>query len=130
MAQTIHIAIVTPEAQALDTHATYASIPAHDGQVGIQHLRANLMTKLGTGPLKLETNEGSIAYFIQGGYAQVKNDRLTLLTDEAIPASEIEPSEAQAALKAAQALKGDTPDAQAHKDRELIRARAMLATLS
>ena len=129
MPEPIRVIIVTPAEQTLDAKATYADVPAHDGQVGIQHLRAALLTKLGVGVLRLETPEGERKFFIDGGYAQVKNDELNILTDEAIDAGELDRGECEAGLKQAQSLKGDTPDAQAHKDRETARARALLAAV-
>jgi F-type H+-transporting ATPase subunit epsilon len=129
MPEPIRVIIVTPAEQALDAKATYADVPAHDGQVGIQHLRAALLTKLGVGVLRLETPEGERKFFIDGGYAQVKNDELNILTDEAIDAAELDRGECEAAMKQAHALKGKTPEAQAHKDRENTRARAMLAAV-
>ncbi|MFW5682411.1 MAG: ATP synthase F1 subunit epsilon [Phycisphaeraceae bacterium] len=129
MPEPIRVLIITPAKQAFEGEATYADIPAHDGQVGIQHLRAALLTKLGTGVLRLETSDGERRFFLDGGYAQVKDDVVTLLTDEAIDARRMDRGEVEAAMKSAKALKGDTPDAQAHKDRETARARAMLAAV-
>ena len=130
MPEPVRVVIVTPAEQVLDAEATYADVPAHDGQFGVEHLRAALLTKLGTGVLRLEMTDGqSQRYFIDGGLAQVKDDVLTILTDEAIPASKLDRSEVEAAMKQAKSLKGDTPDAQAHKDRETQRARALLAAV-
>jgi len=58
MPEPIRVTVVTPAAQALDVKADYADVPAHDGQVGIQHLRAALLTKLGTGVLLRDHLEG------------------------------------------------------------------------
>ena len=129
MPEPIRVVIVTPAEQAFEGEARYADVPAWDGQVGIQHLRAALLTKLGVGVLRLETEQGEKRFFIDGGYAQVKNDELTILTDEAIPGDRLDRGEVEAAMKSAKALKGDTPDAQAHKDREQQRARAMLTAV-
>ena len=129
MPEPIRVVIITPAEQVFEGEATYADVPAWDGQVGIQHLRAALLTKLGTGVLRLETTDGELRFFLDGGYAQVKDDEVTLLTDEAIDARTLGRGEVEAAMKSAKALKGDSPDAQAHKDRETQRARAMMATV-
>lgn len=129
MPEPVRVVIITPAEQVFEGEASYADIPAWDGQVGIQHLRAALLTKLGTGALRLETADGELRFFIDGGYAQVKDDVVTILTDEAIDARRLDRGEVEAGLKSAKALKGDTPEAQAHKDRETARARAMLAAV-
>lgn len=129
MPEPVRVVIITPAEQVFEGEASYADIPAWDGQVGIQHLRAALLTKLGTGALRLETADGELRFFIDGGYAQVKDDVVTILTDEAIDARRLDRGEVKAGLKSAKALKGDTPEAQAHKDRETARARAMLAAV-
>lgn len=129
MPEPVRVVIITPAEQVFEGEASYADVPAWDGQVGIQHLRAALLTKLGTGALRLETADGELRFFIDGGYAQVKDDVVTILTDEAIDARRLDRGEVEAGLKSAKALKGDTPEAQAHKDRETARARAMLAAV-
>jgi F-type H+-transporting ATPase subunit epsilon len=84
MAAEFAVAIVTPEALVLDTKASEVQFPAHDGQVGILNLRAPLLTKLGTGIIQLRAAAGAKKFLISGGYAQMKDNVLTILTDQAI----------------------------------------------
>jgi len=127
MPSPFQVTVVTPAAEVLDQQVEYASIPAHDGQVGIAHLRAPLLTKLGYGKMTLKTSGGERAYFIGGGFAQVKDDRLTLLTDEAKPVGDLDAREADAALSDALALPS-TPEPQREKREQAVaRARAMTA---
>lgn len=89
--------IVTPEQQALDAQVTQAIVPAHDGLIGILTDRAPLLVKLGLGPLRIDLANGQKQYFlIDGGIAQVKDNKLTILTNQATLASEIDGSTAQA----------------------------------
>ena len=120
--------VVTPEQQLLDQQVVYVSLPAWDGQVGIQNQRAPLLVKLGFGPLTLTLDGGQKqTYFIGGGFAQVKDNVVTLLTDEAQPAGEIQRSEAEAALAEAQALKPSDEPSRQRRERALDRARALVA---
>jgi len=128
MPGTFQITVVTPEAEVLDQEVAYASIPAHDGQLGVQHLRAPLLVKLGYGPMKLEqpSNQGTQTFFVGGGFAQVKDDKLTVLTDEAVPALDLDAAEAQADLEAALAMPS-TPETEHEKREKAVdRARAMV----
>ena len=127
MPGTLHTTIVTPEAQVLDIEATAASLPAHDGQVGILPQRAPLLVKLGFGSLTVDVQGGGQqAYFIGGGFAQVLDGELTILTDEATPVAELDRTEAQAALDEALAYKGTGEAETRQRQRDMQRARAML----
>jgi len=130
MAGTFYCTLVTPERRVLDEEYRYASIPAWDGQLGVEHQRSPLVTRLGHGPLRLDRADGrSQTYFISGGFAQVKENRLSIVTDQAVPASELDRAEAEAALSAALNLRATTSPERERKDKDVARARGMLATL-
>ena len=96
--------VVTPEQQVLDEPVTQAIVPAHDGQLGILTDRAPLLVKIGVGPLRLDVAGGqSRTFFVDGGIAQMKDNRLTILTEEAIPAGEIDAEAARAEYAEAEA---------------------------
>jgi F0F1-type ATP synthase epsilon subunit len=76
--------LVTPEQQILDASLTQAIIPASDGLLGILSNRSPLLAKLGKGPLKLDLASGQTRRFqISGGVAQMKDNKLTILTQSA-----------------------------------------------
>src|SRR5881275_1057090 len=75
--------VVTPEQQALDESVTQVILPAHDGQIGILTGRAPLLVKLSVGPLRVDLAGGQQkTFFIDGGIGQMKDNLLTILTDE------------------------------------------------
>lgn len=127
MSSTFQCTLVTPEQQLLDQPVRYASIPAWDGQIGLMHNRAPLLVQLGDGPMRLELADGSTrTFFVAGGFAQMKDDRLSVLTSEAIESDEIDSQAATAALNEAQARRAFNDDEIRRRDRQLNRARAML----
>ncbi|MGA3068084.1 MAG: hypothetical protein ABSF29_14665 [Tepidisphaeraceae bacterium] len=76
--------LVTPEQQLVDESLTQAIIPAEDGLLGILTHRAPLLAKLGKGPLRLDLASGQKKLFrIEGGIAQMRDNRLTILTHTA-----------------------------------------------
>lgn len=76
--------VVTPEQQILDESLTQAIIPAVDGLLGILTDRAPLLAKLGKGPLRLDLVSGQKRVFrVEGGVAQMKDNKLTILTTTA-----------------------------------------------
>jgi F-type H+-transporting ATPase subunit epsilon len=89
MTTSFKASVITPEAILFETDVTGAQIPAFDGLVGILHQRAPLLAKLGTGVLRLDTAAGSERFVVSGGYAQMKDDVLTILTSDAVPAKQI-----------------------------------------
>src|SRR5258706_7311113 len=102
--------VVTPEQQALDESAEQVIIPAWDGQVGILTGRAPLLVKLGLGVLRVDTAAGrSRSFMIDGGIGQMKGNRLTILTNEAIAAEDIDAESARAQYAEADARVASDP---------------------
>ena len=118
--------IVTPEQQVLDETVTQVILPAHDGQLGILTDRAPLLVKLGLGPLRIDGATGNNRLlFVEGGIAQMKDNRLTILTNEAIPANEIDAATARAEYAEADAQKPTDAKSAEDRQRRLQRARVM-----
>lgn len=131
MAKTFQCTLITPQAQLLDEPVAYASIPAWDGLLGVQAQRAALVVKLGDGALRLDMEDGSSRrFFVGGGFAQMKDNRLSLLTEETVGADEIDHEEAQAALAEAQARQATGEEQVARRQREINRAKAMIQVAS
>jgi F-type H+-transporting ATPase subunit epsilon len=120
--------VVTPEEQVLDETVTQVIVPAHDGQIGFLTGRAPILVKLGSGALRVDVQGGQKrVYFVDGGVAQMNGEKLTVLTDLATPATEIDAEAARAEL--AEAAARVPTDAKSREDREraMRRARAKQA---
>ena len=121
-----HVVIVTPEQQVLDETVNQVILPAHDGEVGILTDRAPLLVKLGQGRLRIDQQAGkSRTFYVEGGIAQMKDNQLTVLTQMAVPAEQIDVESARA--EAAEATAQVTTDEKSYEDRQkrLRRARSM-----
>lgn len=101
---TFQCSVITPERAVLETDATFVAFPAHDGEVGILRDRAPLLFKMGIGVLRVETPEAEHRLFVDGGFAQMVDNRLTLLTEQAKRAEDIDRAAAGRALEEARAL--------------------------
>jgi F-type H+-transporting ATPase subunit epsilon len=76
--------VVTPEQQAFDAEATQVILPTHDGLIGILKDRAPILVKVGKGSLRIDLPGGKSKHFaIDGGIAQMKDNKLTILTQTA-----------------------------------------------
>lgn len=130
MADTFHCTLVTPERQVFEQEAVYASIPAWDGQLGVAHQRAPLLAKLGDGALRVDDATGtSHWYFIAGGFAQMRENRLSLVANDAVPAGDVTRQSAEAQLSEALARQAITDEEVAKKHRDTERARSLLSIL-
>jgi F-type H+-transporting ATPase subunit epsilon len=89
--------IVTPEQQLVDQPVTQAILPAHDGQIGILTSRAPLLVKLGVGKLFVDLAGGKRQTFlVDGGIAQMKDNKLTVLTRAAWAPKDLDAASARA----------------------------------
>ena len=127
MAETFQCSVVTPEREVLDRTAQFVAFPAHDGQIGILQGRAPLLCRLGIGPLRVEGTEGDDQIlFIDGGFAQMVDNRLTILTEQAKEPSELERAEAEQLLEAAKAMGTGTEREFVERQKALDRARGQI----
>jgi F-type H+-transporting ATPase subunit epsilon len=101
MANDLKCVIVTPEKALLDESADFIVVPMVDGELGIAHNRQPLIGRLGFGELRI-TQGGQVKhYFVDGGFVQVRDNVVTVLTSKAVPAREIKTSAAQETLRSA-----------------------------
>lgn len=118
--------VVTPEMQVLDESLTQAILPAHDGEIGILTDRAPLLVKLGVGSLRLDLAGGQHReMFVNGGIAQMKDNRLTVLTEEAIAPEDINAETARAEFAEASARVASDEATATDRERRMQRARVM-----
>lgn len=80
----LQLVIVTPEKQDRETTADMVILPMIDGELGVQPGRAALVGRLGKGELRY-TQGGTIEKIkIEGGFAQVRSDIVTVLTTKVV----------------------------------------------
>ena len=121
-----HVVVVTPEQQVVDETVNQAILPAHDGQIGILTDRAPLLVKLGLGELRLDLAKGGTkVFFIEGGIAQMKDNKLTIVTNEAVEPAEISAETARADFVEATAQRITDQKSYDDRQRRLQRARVM-----
>lgn len=111
----------------MDGEFAYAQLPAWDGSMGVAPGRAPMVIKLGNGLLRLEDIEGqSKWFFVGGGFAQMNQNALCLLTPELIPASEADAAAASAKLNEVEGKVAVTDQAVEDRDHTAQKARLLL----
>ena len=128
MPATFHCTITTPVKKVFDQEVTYASFPAWDGQHGVIAGQSPMLCEMGIGPLRLEFPEGgSRSYLLEGGFAQVQDNVLTLVTNNATPAESLVLDDAEAELAEANARVLERAEDRTAVERDQVRAIAKRA---
>jgi F-type H+-transporting ATPase subunit epsilon len=117
--------VVTPERAVLDETAEFVALPMYDGELGVLPGRAPLIGRLGYGELRIRRGGDVRRYYVDGGFAQVRSNVVTVLTPRAIRAEDINEAEVTRALEAALAP-APTTEARAAQRKAQERARAQL----
>jgi len=124
----IHCTVITPERRVLDETVEAVVIPAHDGELGVLHNRAALMCELGVGQFRYSEGGRTHRVFIDGGFAQVNDNEVTVLTSQAIPAGQITSevtAEARRELDELRETAAATQEARRHASRKLSVLRSL-----
>lgn len=127
----LHLEIVTPERRVYEDDVDMVIAPGSEGYLGILPHHAPLLTALGPGEFRVKKGgvEETLAVF--GGFMDVRGDRVTVLTDAAEPAEEIDAERARRARERAQEAlaqagtmsAADEARARAALQRALVRVR-------
>lgn len=128
--------LITPQGKLLDGLASAAQVPAHDGQLGFEADRAAIVTTLGFGLLSVtltasnpKDSAGVRRYFVEDGFAQMVNNRLTVLTPKATAIEDLVESDVRAELASADQKSSANPDEMAAITKARGAARAKLQVL-
>lgn len=91
--------VVTPERTILDTAADSVVVPMYDGELGVLPGRAALIGRLGPGELRTRRGNEVERFFVDGGFAQVRENVVTVLTPRAQKAGDIDQAAANKVLE-------------------------------
>ena len=132
MAMTLHVDIVSAEAEIFSGTATMVFAPAEMGEVGITPRHTPLLTRLKPGEIRVQTQEGEeLSFFVSGGMLEVQPHVVTVLSDTAIRADDLDEAQALEAKDRAEKLLADrSADIDyAKAQAELAQSMAQLAAI-
>ena len=81
----LKVSVISPEAVLFEGETDSVVAPAYDGEVGILTGHAPLMALLGNGQLRL--GGAAQRFNVSGGFMQVFNNDVRVVTEKATPAS-------------------------------------------
>ena len=122
----LQIVVVTPEQTALDQKCDYVALPLYDGEAGILPGRAPMIGRLAFGEMRVKTGDKVERYYVDGGFVQVDDNVVSVLTSRAIPPSQIDLDAAKEQLEEARKMKTPNDDAIAARERTADQARAQI----
>ncbi|MBF0278246.1 MAG: F0F1 ATP synthase subunit epsilon [SAR324 cluster bacterium] len=128
----LKLEIVTPQKKIIEEEAIdFVTLPGIEGELGILSEHVPLMTTLDTGVLIYQKGAQRHATAIHWGYAQIENNRVTILAEMAENAEDIDLTRLEIAeKKAKEALSGqfgeDDTEIQRHRKYEAKLSRALV----
>jgi F-type H+-transporting ATPase subunit epsilon len=123
--RSLQCVVVTPERALLDEPVDFVALPMYDGELGVLPGRAPLIGRLGYGELRIRHGTTTRRFFVDGGFAQVRSNTVTVLTPRALRAEDVNMEAATQVLEQPR-TPAPSPEAQAAQQRAQERARAQL----
>ncbi len=132
MSMTIHVDIVSAEEEIYSGLAEMVFAPGILGELGIAPRHAPLVSQLKPGEVRVKTDKEELAFFISGGILEVQPHLVTVLSDTAIRAADLDEAKAlEAKKRAEEALADKAADIDyAKAQAELAEAAAQLSAIS
>lgn len=118
--------VVTPEKTVLDVESEMVVVPMIDGENGIATGHAPMIGRLGYGELRVTTGGTTSNYFVDGGFIQVAENVVSVITNRAVLVSDIDKAAAEKLLADAQAMTGTSVVEMEEKERLCLQARAQI----
>lgn len=130
MPKTLTISLVTPEKQAFESQAEFVVLPAYAGEMGVLPGHAPFLVELMPGEARVTANGEVRRFAVSGGFAEIKDDKVSLFAETAEMADAIDEERARQAIEKAKAetrLKELDPITLAAAEASIRRAQVRLA---
>lgn len=102
--KTIQLEIITPDASVFKGEVDFVLVRALDGDLGIMPSHAPLLASLQIWPLMYEKDHDRNGIFVVGGFLEVKNNTVTVITSNAELSGSIDRKRAEEAKRRAEKL--------------------------
>ena len=124
----LNVRVITPDKVVWDAMAEELILPSSTGQLGILTDHAPLLTALDIGVMRLKSDAGWTSIVLMEGFAEVEDNKVTILCNGAEEGSTIELKTAQEELEKVTLLvdQATTLKEKLRATRELLKTRACL----
>ena len=121
MANTLKLEIVTPQATVYSEDVDMVTLPGVEGEMGIFPMHVPLMTQLVSGEVGVRKGGQDFFLAVGEGFVEITGERVSILTDMAIKAENIDEAKAEEARHRAEARLAERLD-----DEEVATVKATL----
>ena len=97
-----------------------------DGERGILAGHAPMIGRLGPGEMRVNVGGSTERFYVDGGFVQIADNAVSVLTGSSIPAGEIDLAKAKEDLEKAKSQKADNADLMEIKNRAIAQASAQI----
>lgn len=123
MADALQVELVAADRTVWSGEATMVIARTVEGDLGILRGHAPLLSLLSDAVVEIDTGDGEVVIAaVDGGFISVAHDRVSILSEHAVLAAEVDVDSERSELEAAQA--DETDDAEARIRRSEARLRA------
>ena len=122
---TIQVDIVSLVGQVFSGKAEMVFCPAEMGEVGIAPRHAPLITRLKPGEVRVKSADGEQHFFVNGGILEIQPHAVTVLSDVAVRAKDLDEASALEAKRQAEQLLSERKG-----ELDIARAQAALVEAS
>jgi F-type H+-transporting ATPase subunit epsilon len=123
---TIKCVVITPEKIVLERDASMVVAPAFDGEIGIMPGHSATLARLGPGELRLNSGNEKVRLFIDGGFCQVRENVVSILTSRVREIGSLQRPTLEAELTELLASSSSTAEGQKDRTDRMTRVRAAL----
>jgi F-type H+-transporting ATPase subunit epsilon len=103
MANTLKLEIVTPDAITYSEDVEMVTLPGVEGELGIFPMHVPLLTQIAAGEVSVRKDGRDYFLAVGEGFVEITGDHVSILTDMAIKAVDIDEAKAEEAKKKAEA---------------------------
>jgi len=113
--------IITPERPIFDDEADLVIVRIADGEIGVLVDHAPTVSTVEIGDVRIQQGEEWSIYATSDGFFKVSENLVQVLVEEAVPAEEIDPEEAENRVEEAERAISEASDADDEYREEIIR---------
>ena len=107
MADKLNFSLVSPERELFAGEVDQVDIPGTEGDFGVFPEHSPMMAAIRTGAITVYMDGNETQFFVQGGFADVTPDGLTVLAEKAMPMADLDAASLQSEIEAATAALGE-----------------------
>ena len=93
--------VVTPEETTVEAVVESVVVPLFDGEMGILPNHGAMIGRLGSGELRLRNGDQVDRFFLEGGFIQIADNTVSVLTGRAVRVEQLDADEADSQLETA-----------------------------